>query len=282
MKPVLVLGGSGQLGTALRRRLAAGGRETQAPGRDELDLTQPIPAGRIEAVAAVINAAAYNDVDGAEEEANHAEAFRLNRDLPGELAALCAAAAVPLVHVSTDYVFDGTAREPYVESSPTAPLSTYGRSKLAGERAVLAANPAATVVRTSTVYGEDSRQGSNFVAAILRNARRHGKLEVVEPPVSSPTYAVDLAAGILELLEAGASGIVHLANRGACSRLQLATEAVRLAGLAERVPIRKRAVTAGGAARPAYSALDTRRFTELTGKRPRTWEAALAEYVRIS
>ena len=280
MDRVLVLGGSGQLGTALLRLLAAGNREVLAPSRAELDLRHGALQSAVGSAAAVIHAAAYNDVDGAEEEANRDEAFRLNRDAPAELAGLCALKKIPFVHVSTDYVFDGRALAPYTETSPTEPLQVYGQSKLEGEQAVLAANPRAIVARTSTVYGADRRKGSNYVAAILRNARANGVLDVVEPPVSSPTYALDLAAGILELLAVGAEGLVHVANSGACSRLQLATEAVRLAGLADTVEIRLRPPAGGRAPRPAYSVLDTSHFTRLTGKPPRSWAVALADYVR--
>ena len=123
------------------------------------------------------------------------------------------------------------------------------------------------------------RTGSNFVAAILRNAREKGALDVVEPPVSSPTYADDLAAGILALLEAGAKGVVHVANNGGCSRLELATEIVRLAGLADTVELRTRVAPTVGARRPAYSVLDTSYFTRLTGQLMRPWQQALADYV---
>ena len=279
MARILVLGGSGQLGTALVRRLSASGEQLLAPARSELDLLAGGLAAAAASASAVINACAYNDVDGAELESNQTRAFGLNRDAPAELARACALNRIPFVHVSTDYVFDGRGRAPYDEDDPTGPLQAYGRGKLAGEQAVLEAYPRAVVVRTSTLYGADRRKGSNFVAAILRNAREKGALDVVEPPVSSPTYADDLAAGILALLEAGAKGVVHVANNGGCSRLELATEIVRLAGLADTVELRTRVAPTAGARRPAYSVLDTSYFTRLTGQLMRPWQQALADYV---
>jgi dTDP-4-dehydrorhamnose reductase len=277
----LVLGCTGQLGTALLRELGARGVAVVAPPEAELDLLH----ADIEAVVGaasptvVINASAYNDVDGAEQASNRTAAFGLNRDVPAGLARTCAARGIPLVHVSTDYVFDGRSHEPYGENDPTAPLQAYGRSKLEGERAVAAAHPGALVVRTSTLFGTDRRGGSNYVAAVLARARAVSALDVVRLPVSSPTYASDLGRGILRLLDAGASGLVHVVNAGGCSRLELATEAVRLAGLAGRVEIRERPAATTGAARPAYSVLDTARYTALTGDAMRPWQEAVRDYV---
>jgi dTDP-4-dehydrorhamnose reductase len=183
--------------------------------------------------------------------------------------------------VSTDYVFDGQKSEPYLEGDPIAPLQRYGRTKADGERAVVDSHPGALVVRTSTVFGPDRRGGSNYVAAVLANARASAVLELVRPPVSSPTYAPDLAWALIELLEAGATGIVHVANRGGCSRYDLAAEAVRRAGLADQVELRERPAPTGVAARPAYSVLDTSRFTELTGQKTRPWQDAVRDYVKL-
>jgi len=279
---VLVFGGSGQLGTALLGRLRAAGTPVLAPPRSEIDLLRADPGPVLEArrPSAVLNATAYNDVGGAESGSGREAAFRLNRDVPAGLSRACAAQGIPFVHVSTDYVFDGRKTTPYLEADPAAPLQTYGRSKLEGERAVLEGNPSSLVVRTSTVYGRGSRDGTNYVDSVLAQARRSETLELVRLPVSSPTLAADLARGILELLALRASGIVHLVNRGACSRLELAQEAIRLAGLSERVRIEERPPSKGGPQRPDYSVLDTARFTEITGKPPRDWQAALTDYLK--
>jgi dTDP-4-dehydrorhamnose reductase len=159
-------------------------------------------------------------------------------------------------------------------------LQFYGRTKLDGERAVLDTHPGALVVRTSTVFGRNRRGGSNYIAAVLAQARKTEILEVVRPPVSSPTYATDLAEALLDLLAAGATGLVHVVNGGGCSRLELATEAVRAAGLADRIEVRERPAPAGGVSRPEYSVLDTSRFTEWTGRSMRPWQQAVSDYVR--
>ncbi|MHC4428349.1 MAG: dTDP-4-dehydrorhamnose reductase [Planctomycetota bacterium] len=280
---VLILGGTGQLGSALVHRLGKCGAAHVAPPRSELDLMKASFETVLAAHSptAVINAAAYNDVNGAELDANRHEAARLNAEVPAELARICAGRNIPLIHVSTDYVFDGQKRDPYLESDPIAPLQQYGRTKADGERAVVASHPGALVVRTSTVFGPDRRGGSNYVAAVLANARASAVLELVRPPVSSPTYAPDLAWALIELLEAGATGIVHVANRGGCSRYDLAAEAVRRAGLADQVELRERPAPTGVAARPAYSVLDTSRFTELTGQKTRPWQDAVRDYVKL-
>jgi len=278
---VLVLGGSGQLGTALAGLLETRGVSHAAPGRGEVDL-EAADLGRVlerRAPDTVINASAFNDVNGAERAEHRRAALLLNVEVPGRLARACAERGARLVHVSTDYVFDGRKTTPYVEDDPVSPLQFYGRTKLEGEREVLGAAPGALVVRTSTLYGRDRRGGRNYVSAVLANARANPLLEVVRPPVSSPTHAADLAAAILDLLEVGATGVVHVANAGGCSRLELATEAVRLAGLATRVTIRERPAPPGGAARPAYSVFDTSRFTRWTGKTMAPWQEALAAYV---
>jgi dTDP-4-dehydrorhamnose reductase len=179
--------------------------------------------------------------------------------------------------VSTDYVFDGCKREPYSESDPTGPIQTYGRSKLEGEQAVLQVDPDALIARTSTLYGRACRPRPNYVDAVLQQARDHGRLEVVRTPVASPTYAADLAEALLDLLGCEARGVVHVVNAGACSRLELAAEAVRLAGLA--VDVRERAAPPGDLPRPAYSALETRRFERITGRAMRPWPVALADYL---
>jgi dTDP-4-dehydrorhamnose reductase len=280
---ILLLGATGQLGLALRRELERRRVPVLAPSRSELDLAV---AGRAAAAvlaarpSAVLNAAAYTDVARAELAAEQDAVRRLNEELPGELGAACAAIAARLVHVSTDYVFDGAKGAPYREDDPTRPLQVYGRSKLAGERAALEAAASALVVRTSTLYGSGRESRPNYVDAILRQAREHRRLEVVRAPVASPTYAPDLALALLDLLEAGATGVVHVVNAGACSRLELAAETLRVAGLAERVELRERSEPPGTLRRPAWSVLDTSRFGGITGRPMRPWQAALAEHVR--
>ena len=278
---ILIFGGSGQLGTALVRELGARGSSVAAPVRSEIDLlVDPLgPALEARRPTVVVNATAYNDVAGAELVSGRRAAFRLNRDVPAELSGISARLGIPFVHVSTDYVFDGRKQEPYREDDTAAPLQVYGLSKLEGERAVLRANPAALVARTSTLYGRGRRGGSNFVDAVLARARASKALEVVRPPVSSPTYAGDLAAALLALMDAQATGVVHVVNSGACSRFELAAEAIRLVGLESRVRLDERPPTGDGPERPVYSVLDTSRYSEISGRKMRPWREALREYL---
>jgi dTDP-4-dehydrorhamnose reductase len=270
------------LGRALVRALGARGIACDAPASAELDLTRIAgigPAVRARAPRAIVNAAAYTDVAGSESADHAARRDALNRDAPGELAATAAALGIPLVHVSTDYVYDGTKAVPYVEDDPVRPVQAYGRSKLEGEQAVRAQLPRALIVRTSTLYGPGPRPRPHYVDAILAQARKQTVIEVVRLPVSSPTLSTDLAEAIVDLLDVRASGVVHVVNAGGCSRLELATETVRLAGLADRVVVREREAPAIDLARPAYSILSTARFARLTGRPMRPWDAALADYV---
>ena len=281
-QPIVIVGADGMLGRALLIRLRESGRSGLAPSLSELDLTRPAALEPFLAharPAAVINAAAYTDVGGCELPENEAEVFAVNRDGPGKLARACRGLGVPLIHLSTDYVFDGKARSAYREDDPVAPLQVYGQSKLEGELAVFEALPEALVVRTSTLYGPGPRPRPHYVDAILAQARKRTRLAVVRLPVSSPTYAPDLATAILRLLDAGAHGRVHAVNEGGCSRLELARATVRFAGLTEQAEVEERPEPPGGLRRPDYSMLDTRRYREWTGVPIRGWEAALEEYV---
>ena len=284
---VLVIGATGRLGVALGVELGRRGLPFDAPGRESWrDPSHGAIAEHVAgaACAAVVNAAAFTDVAAAERPENRTLVAWLNAELPGRLAKLCAARGVPLVHVSTDYVFDGAKRTPYVETDATGPLQEYGRSKLEGERAVAAADPRALIVRVSTLYGESVHGRAAYVDAILAQARARavqdgGAVEVVETPVASPTYAADVAPALLDLVERQASGIVHVVNEGEASRLELARAAVELAGLAGRVEVRSRPEPAGTLARPAYSVLDTAKLRGLLGRGLPSWRDALSRYI---
>ena len=281
-RPVLVLGGRGLLGSAVVAALRARGRSLDAPLREELDVTAPhgIEAWLDRrAPAAVINAAAFTDVRAAERPEHRAVVFGVNRDGPLRIAAACALRSIPLIHVSTDFVFDGAQSRPYREEDPAAPLQVYGRSKWDGERAVLEAHSGAAVVRTSTLFGPGRRERPHYVDAIVRQAREGARVAVVPTPVASPTYSVDLAEGILALLDVGGSGVVHVVNAGGCSRLELARETIRAAGASGSVTIEERPEDPAPPRRPRYSVLDVRRYETVTGRPMRTWQEALAAYV---
>jgi dTDP-4-dehydrorhamnose reductase len=221
-RTVLVLGRSGQLASALADR---GGETVITAGRPDFDLTEPGGSERLLdrlRPAAVINAAAYTAVDRAESEPELA--FALNRDGPAVLARVCAGAGLPLIHVSTDSVFDGALDRAYREDDVPRPISTYGASKRAGECAVLDALPSALVVRTSWIFGA---RGESFVSRLLGWAEGHDQLTIVGDQRGRPTYAPDLAEALLalahRLLDGTVSGgLMHLAGSSVLSRAEQA------------------------------------------------------------
>jgi dTDP-4-dehydrorhamnose reductase len=219
---VLILGAGGMLGRDVSR---LAGEDAIALTRAQLDVTD---AGAVvDAVTAarpdvVVNCAAYTDVDGAEDERERA--LLVN----GEGAGNVAAAAPRVVHVSTDYVFDGAKREPYVESDAVGPIGEYGRSKLAGERAVAAANPNHVIARTAWLFG---LAGRNFVDTMLRVGAERGEAKVVDDQIGCPTYTGHLAAALLELAASGATGTFHVAGGGRCSWHAFAGAIFERAGL---------------------------------------------------
>jgi len=281
----VIAGCRGQLGQAFDALLASRGCQPAASGDlPELDIADEASLERLfaglEPPLVVLNAAAMTQVDRCEREPE--AAMRANADAPERLAKLCAARGFGLVHVSTDYVFSGVAQRPYREDDAPAPASQYGRSKLAGEQRVLACLPSALVVRTSWVFG----RGRNFVAAILAQAaekRRQGDrtpLRVVDDQRGRPTWAVDLAAGISTLVEAGARGLYHVANRGEATWWELARACLDEAGFGELAVDRIRTQDLSlPAPRPTYSVLDCSR-AEALGVRPRSWKDALRAFLR--
>lgn len=281
---VLLTGGSGQVGLALRRAAPAG-MELVAPSRADLDLSD---ADALTAAVmsrdweAVINCGAYTAVDAAESDV--IAAWRANALGPAALAAATARARVPLVHLSTDYVFDGTKPEPYREEDPVAPLGIYGASKEAGEQAVRTANPRHLILRTAWVVSADGR---NFVRTMLRLGAERSELRVVADQRGCPTAAGDIAQCVLSLLPrlvAGeALGTLHFVNAGEASWHQLAQAVfARAARHGRAAPTLHPIATADyptPARRPANSRLSTERLRRAFGIAPRAWEAAVEEIV---
>jgi dTDP-4-dehydrorhamnose reductase len=280
----LVTGAGGQLGAALREGLVARGAAPIARSHRELDVADPAALVRtLDAVqhgpVTVLNAAAYTDVDGCERDPGLARS--VNAEAPAALAALCRDRGHHLVHVSTDYVFDGGGHRPLREDDPCRPLSVYGRTKLEGELAVLGSAPTFLVVRAAWLYG----RSRNFIAAVCRRARelielgeRTG-LRVVDDQHGSPTWAEDLAGGILGLVERRASGLYHLANAGVATRLELARFALDQAGMAElEIEPVKTADFPLPAERPLYTVLDCSRARS-AGVALRGWREAVRDYL---
>jgi len=278
---VAVTGAAGQLGRALVSLL--GLRTAWAGGRDELDVTDPAAIARVlDRVHpdVVINAAAFNDVDGAE--AAPGPAMAVNAVAVGHLARACRERGAVLVHVSSDYVFDGAKREPYREEDCPRPPNTYGVSKLAGCLLVADAGGPHLIVRTSGVFGPGGNRvkGGSFVERIIARARAGQALRVVADQVFSPTYAPDLAAALVALMDRGTRGLVHVTNCGSCSWHELATAALELAGVRATVEAIGSRELGAPARRPSYSVLANER-ARAAGLAPlRPWREALAEFLR--
>ncbi len=276
---LFVTGSRGQLGLALQRAASAAGHAFVGYDLPELDITDPVAVQRAIAGAmpeAVINCAAFTSVDAAEKQ--EAVALAVNGTAVANVARAADAAGATLVQLSTDYIFDGRLERPYREEDRPNPLSAYGRTKLAGERAAELARRH-LVVRTAWLYGE----GGNFVAAIRRQLDAGQKvLRVVADQRGCPTYAEDLAGALLRLLESGALGVVHAVNAGDASWCEFAAEIVRqLGAAAEVVPI-STAEAARAAPRPAYSVLDASQFRRIAGSDLPAWQDALARHLAAS
>ena len=275
----LVTGASGMLGTDLCRVLDRRGIPVTAVDRGDLDLLDPVAVG--EAVAAhdvVVNCAGWTAVDDAE--THEDEAFEINATAPGVLARAAAEHDRLVVQVSTDYVFDGTARTPYNEDAAPRPGSAYGRSKAAGEQAVRTAAPENhLVVRTAWLYGA---HGSCFPRTIARLARERGSVQVVDDQVGQPTWTVDVAELVCRLVEGGApAGTWHATSAGDTSWFGFARRVVVAAGLSPDVVTRRRSGEVGSdarAPRPAYSVLGHEKLhahgIEAIGPWEERWEAA--------
>lgn len=279
---ILQFGATGQLAREMRERAPAHGVAITALGRAALDLTDAAAVARaVEGARAdlVVNAAAYTAVDRAEQEPDLA--FAINAAAPEAMARACAARGLPLVHISTDYVFDGAKAGAYAEEDAPAPINVYGRSKLAGELAVRAATERVLVIRTSWVF---SPYGSNFVKIMLRLGRERDQLSVVDDQTGRPTPAGALADFILS--QAGGlgsaprrSGLLHFAGAGATSWRRFAEAIFERAGIDPRPMVRPvgTADYPTPARRPRNSTLDTTRLERVFGIEAPSWRAGLDE-----
>ena len=274
---LLITGAAGMLGQDLLAAAATAGVEAVPLPRARLDIADPDATRAAVAGAApdvVVNCAAWTDVDGAE--AAFDAAFAINGEGAGNVARAAAEAGAWTIQISSDYVFDGTKREPYLESDPVAPVSAYGRSKLAGEQAVADSAPGRhTVVRSSWLFGAGGRC---FPATILELAAERDRLRVVDDQVGCPTFTGHLAAAIVELSRTRPAGVVHVAGGGACSWFEFATEIVARAGLDCEVEPCSTEEMPRPATRPAYSVLGSERrdVPTLPG-----WPSGLEQYLAL-
>lgn len=287
---VLILGSGGRLGSTLVRRWQRlPDIEVVALTRAEIDLSDPekatagLASQSFGASDVVVNCAAATDVDGCERDPESAR--RINAETPARIARLCADRGARLIHIGTDYVFDGLLERPYAEEDEAKPLSHYGVTKLEGDRAVLAASPLHCVARVSWVFGPDK---PSFVDAIVRRALMSPEAAAVHDKTSSPTYTEDAAIWLAEFLNPSfPGGIYHLCNSGPCSWRdygEYALECAKANGIpvltTTVAPLKLSDMKVFIAARPPKTPLDTSKFTRVTGIVPRPWREAVADHFK--
>ena len=283
MSTILVTGANGQLGNEMRN-LSGNDRANRYIFTDvqELDITDPARVQAFlseNAVDFVVNCAAYTAVDKAESEIELCR--KINAFAVENLAKASAATGAKMIHVSTDYVYSGPHYMPYVESDAVAPTSVYGVTKLEGEQLLLAANPASVILRTSWLY---SPYGNNFVKTMLRLGREREKLSVVFDQVGTPTYAADLAAAIVTILNAPefVPGIYNFSNEGVCSWYDFTLTIHRMAGIDTcRVSPIDTADYPSAATRPFYSVMNKKKIKATYGVEIPHWEESLQKCIAI-
>jgi dTDP-4-dehydrorhamnose reductase len=271
---LLVTGAAGMLGRDVMLAAGNAGHDVVGFGRTELDVADPAVVARrfeMERPDAVINCAAWTDVDGAEE--SEEAALAVNGEGARNVAAAAAEHDAAILHVSTDYVFDGAKGSPYVETDQPAPASAYGRTKLAGEEATAAANKRHFIVRSAGLFGIG---GPNFVETMMRLAADHGEVLVVRDQVTSPTYTWHLAYGLVRLVDGLEYGIHHMAAAGACSWYEFANEIFEQAKIECKVMSATTEMLGRPAPRPPYSALVSQRRHAI--ELP-PWQDGLAGYL---
>ena len=294
---IVILGAGGRLGAALVQEFrpkydVVGFNHAQLDLSNLEDLREKVGATTFDVL---INAAAFTNVDACETERDHA--FRINAEAPGILAEICNEKDAKLIHFSTDYVFDGEKRAPYIEEDQANPISAYGESKLAGEKNVLAAGDGHLVVRVSWVFGPDR---PSFVDAMIKRAQQDETIDAISDKFSTPTYTHDIAEMVACVLNdwsrrasapdgLGAGrlhGILHFANAGKCTwqeYAQWALDCCRDAGVSLRGrtvgALKLSEMTNWVARRPVYSVLSTAKYTEVTGRSSRAWREAVADYI---
>jgi dTDP-4-dehydrorhamnose reductase len=278
---IWILGKDGLLGKELISKCREKRIPFVATSRQEADITdlkQLLQFAENKEITHIVNCAAYTNVDEAE---NHPEnAYRINSDGPENLGIVARKLGLKLVHISTDYVFNGENEEPYKESDDCSPVGIYAHSKWLGENRLLAQFPTACIIRTSWLFGKG---GKNFISSILSHLKEKEELRIVSDQRGRPTFVRDLAENILALL--CHSGIFHFANSGAYSRFELA-QAVKAEADSRGIIVACRSILPVSsndfptrARRPASSVLCTQKIEKLLGKAPRTWEEILKEYI---
>lgn len=292
---ILLLGHKGMLGSDLLSKLSTE-HEVVGMDKEEIDIVSTRDCKKaINEITPeiVINAAAYTNVDGCE--TAREDCFAVNAEAVKNISEACRDKKIRIIHFSTDYVFDGTARQPYKEDHQCNPINVYGESKLAGEKYLQSLSDNYVLIRTSWLYGV---KGKNFVQAILEKAKaknyindtmekaktkstKPSTIEVVDDQVGSPTYTKDLAAAVDLLIEQRAKGIFHVTNRGNCNWYQFAVRILQEACF-DNIQVKpiKTTELQRPAMRPAYSILSNQKFIQVTGKTLQPWQLALQEYLQ--
>jgi dTDP-4-dehydrorhamnose reductase len=279
----LVTGGGGQLASDLEEQLERRGVGVRAPARAALDVTDDDALARAfdeERPQLVVNCAAFHNLDVCEVEEDRS--FEVNARAVKRMAQRCAETGARLVHLSTNYVFDGRRPEPYREDETPSPRSIYAISKLAGEHCALAYAPDSLVVRGAGLYGlhGSASKGGNFVTRMVARAREQGALKMVADQRLSPTFTADLAAAVLEAVDAGASGVLHLTAGGECSWLEFTEAIMEIAGIDVPIEAVETTIPPGGVDRPLNGVL-ARPAADAAGLAPlRHWREALEDYMR--
>jgi dTDP-4-dehydrorhamnose reductase len=275
---ILLLGHLGMLGSDLLLKLKIE-HEVVGLDKEEIDIVSANECQ--EAIKKiepdiVINAAAYTNVDGCETAKD--ECFAVNAEALKNIADACRDKNIHIIHFSTDYVFDGTAKQPYQEDHQCNPINTYGASKMAGERYLRSLSDNYLLIRTSWLYGV---KGKNFVQTILEKVKTAKRLTVVDDQIGSPTYTKDLAAAVDLLIMQNAKGIFHITNRGSCSWYQFTLKILQEAGIhdVDVTPIKSDQLQRP-AKRPAYSVLSMHKFIQATGKTMQPWQLGLQDYLK--
>ena len=285
----MIIGAGGRLGAALMREWrdkfeVAGFNRAQLDVGDFDAVREQLRSKHFDLL---VNCAAQTNVDRCESERE--EAFRVNGEAAGVLADICERKGARMIHISTDYVFDGGKSEPYTEHDAPRPISIYGESKAEGERCVASVSDRHWIVRVSWVFGPDR---ASFVDALIKRAMQEDEVDAIADKFSTPTYTEDLASMLQSLLsasaDAGRGGILHLTNSGGCSWQEYAQHALDVCA-AMGVPLKAKRVTPTklvdmktfAAKRPPYTVLSTAKFTRMTGDSPRNWRDAVAAYVRL-
>lgn len=287
LRPILILGSHGRLGAALAREWTRAGETVIGLNRTQFDLSWEAPRMRAALkplrFAVIVNCAAQTNVDRCE--THEDEAFQLNAEAPTVIADIARDHGAKMIHISTDYVFDGAKTTPYTEDDPAQPISIYGASKRAGEAGVLTVTEGAgLVVRVSWVFGPDK---PSFVDQIIQRALKEETVSAVADKVATPTYTVDAAQLLRPLLfNDEARGLLHLSNGGSCTWQEYGQHALDCASAAGAPlktgtvePLKMADLKAFIAKRPPYTAMETSKIVTLTGLTPRDWKVAVQEHV---